>query len=354
MRAIAGATVVLALGIGATARAEERVSELAIAPIDGGAGDFFGLSVSVDGDTVVMGAPWHGVGGVDSGSAYVLVRTGSLWGQGAELRPDYAGSGDRFGYSVAVSGDAAVVGVPSDDDNGTNAGSVYVFVRSDSKWSKAAWLTPSHAAEGDLFGSSVAVSGDTVVVGAPGNDINGMRAGLAYVFVRSGSTWTEAARLAPDDATAYGRFGWSASVSGDTAVVGAYLDGDNGGSSGSAYVFVRSGSTWSQAAKLTPHDGAALDLFGLSVSVDGDTAVVGAPFGDDRGVQSGSAYVFSRWGSVWSQSAKLVAADGAEADWFGGSVSVSGDIVMVGARRDDDNGLDSGSVYVFVRSGSTW
>jgi hypothetical protein len=354
MRVIPSATAALALGLGAAAGAEERAAELAVAPADGLAGDLFGLSVSVDGNTVVMGSPWHGVGGVDSGSAYVLVRTGSQFSQGAELTPDYAGPGDRFGCSVSVSGDIAAIGVPYDDDNGTDAGSVYVFVRSESTWGTAVRLTPGDAAAGDLFGSSVAVSGDTMVVGAPTNDTNGVDAGSAYVFVREGSTWTEAATLTPDDAAAGDRFGCSVSVSGDTAIVGAYLDSDNGGSSGSAYVFARSGSTWSQAAKLTPHDGAALDLFGLSVSVDGDTALVGAPFDDDSGMESGSAYVFSRSGSVWTQSAKLTAADGAEADWFGGSVSVSGDITVVGARRDDDNGPDSGSAYVFVRSGSTW
>jgi len=354
MRVIAGATVVLALGLGGAARTEELVSELMIRPIDGGAGDLFGLSVSADGDTVVMGAPWHGVGGVDSGSAYVLVRTDSEWGQGAELTPDEAGSGDRFGCSVSVSGDTVVVGVPYHDDNGTDAGSVYVFVRSDSIWSQTARLTPGDAAAGDLFGSSVAVSGDTMVVGAPTNDTNGVDAGSAYVFVREGSTWTEAATLTPDDGAAGDRFGCSVSVSGDTVIVGAYLDGDNGGSSGSAYVFVRSGWTWSQAAKLTPHDGAAFDLFGVSVSVESDTAVVGAPFDDDSGMESGSAYVFARSGSAWSQSAKLTAADGADADWFGVSVSVSGNIVLVGASLDDDNGLDSGSAHVFVRSGSTW
>jgi hypothetical protein len=173
------------------------------------------------------------------------------------------------------------------------------------------------------------------------------RPGSAYVFTRSGSTWTQQAKLTASDAAAGDLFGDPVSVSGDTAVVGAYGNDDAGSWSGSAYVFTRSGGVWTQQAKLTASDAAADDWFGISVSVSGDTAVVGSDWDDDAGRNSGSAYVFKRNGSTWTQQAKLTASDAAEGDWFGVSVSVWGDTAVVGSSFDDDAGLYSGSAYVF-------
>ena len=189
--------------------------------------------------------------------------------------------------------------------------------------------------------------GDTAVVGAEGDDDNGAYSGSAYVFVRSGSVWTEEAKLTASDGAAVDYFGVSVSVSGDTAVVGAWSGDGIVADSGSAYVFVRSGTTWSEQAELTASDGAADDWFGFAVSVSGDTAVVGADYDDDNGMNSGSAYVFVRSGTTWTEQAKLTASDGAATDVFGRSVSVSGDAAVLGARLDDDNGTDSGSAYVF-------
>ena len=179
-----------------------------------------------------------------------------------------------------------------DDDGGNQSGSAYVFVRSGGTWSQQAKLTASDAAEFDLFGNSVAVSGDTAVVGNRGDADGGLDSGSAYVFVRSGTTWSQQAKLTASDAAEFDLFGNSVAVSGDTAVIGADFDDDAGLNSGSAYVFVRSGTTWSQQAKLTASDAAADDFFGDSVAVSGDTAVVGAPWDDDAGLNSGSAYVF--------------------------------------------------------------
>ena len=191
------------------------------------------------------------------------------------------------------------------------------------------------------------MSGDTAVVGAYFDDDSGTDSGSAYVFVRSGSVWTEQAKLTTSDGTADDHFGVSVSVRGDTAIVGAVYDDDSGLSSGSAYVFVRSGAVWTEEAKLLASDGAAGDYFGNAVSVSGDTAVMGAFGDDDNGNNSGSAYVFVRSGSLWTEQAKLTASDGAADDRFGWSVSVSGDTAAVGAWGDDDNGTDSGSAYVF-------
>ncbi len=211
----------------------------------------------------------------------------------AKLTASDGAISDLFGYSVSISGDTAVVGADGDDDNGTDSGSAYVFVRSGTTWSQQAKLTASDGAEGDLFGWSVSISGDTAVVGAHYDDDNGLNSGSAYVFVRSGTTWTEEAKLTASDGAEDDFFGRSVSVSGDTAVVGAYGDDDYGSYSGSAYVFVRSGTTWSEEAKLTASDGAAHDLFGISVSISGGTAVVGAHYDDDNAFNSGSAYVYA-------------------------------------------------------------
>ncbi|MBA7679911.1 hypothetical protein ES703_88217 [subsurface metagenome] len=176
------------------------------------------------------------------------------------------------------------------------------------------------------------------------DDDNGSNSGSAYIFKRDGTSWSEQAKLTASDGAAYDRFGSSVSVSGDYAIVGALLDDDNGTSSGSAYIFRRYGTSWSEQAKLTASDGAASDRFGSSVSVSGDYTIAGA-YGDDS--SSGSAYIFERSGTSWSEQAKLLASDGAASDYFGWSVSISGVYAIVGAYLDDDSGGGSGSAYMF-------
>jgi UDP-3-O-[3-hydroxymyristoyl] glucosamine N-acyltransferase len=253
-----------------------------------------------------------------------------------------------------VDGDTAVIGSFFDDDNGNNSGSAYVFTRSGTAWTQQAKLIASDGAAHDVFGESVGVDGNTAVIGARLDDDNGVASGSAYVFIRSGTTWAQQAKLAAGDAAALDRFGLSVAVDADTAVIGAHLDDDNGGASGSAYVFTRSGSAWTQQQKLTASDGAASDFFGISVAIDADTAVIGASGGDDNGAGSGSAYAFTRIGGMWSEQAKLTASDGAALDRFGFSVAVDADTAVIGARLDDDRGTDSGSAYVFTRSAGMW
>ena len=173
------------------------------------------------------------------------------------------------------------------------------------------------------------------------------------MYVRSNGVWSEQAKLTASDGVADDLFGHSVSIDGDTAVIGAFRDDDNGSNSGSAYVYVRSDGVWSEQAKLTASDGAQDDSFGYSVSIDGDTVVVGA-MDDDNGSGSGSAYVYVRSNGVWSEQQKLTASDGATGDYFGYSVSIDGDAVIIGASGDEDNGNASGSAYVFVRSNGVW
>ncbi len=323
---------------------------------DGAALDHFAFSVAISGDTVVVGAEFDDGG---EGSAYIFVRSGTTWTQQAKLTASHQAASDLFGYSVGISGDTVVVGA-NFDDVGANAdqGSAYVFMRSGTTWTQQQKLTASDGAAFDLFGFSVAISGDTVMVGALGDDVGSNNSqGSAYVFVRSGVSWTQQAQLTASDGATNDEFGVSVGISGDTVVVGALAD-DVGANAeqGSAYVFVRSGTTWTQQAQLTASDGAALDDFGVSVAVSGDTVVVGAD--DDEvgaNARQGSAYVFVRSGTTWTQQQKLTASDGAAFDHFGFSVAISGDTVVVGAYVGNVGAnTDQGSAYVFVRSGTTW
>jgi hypothetical protein len=392
------------------------------------AGDNFGSSVAVSGDTLVVGA-WGeasnttGVNGSqadnsknDAGAAYVFVRSGTSWSQQAYLKASNTDSNDHFGWFVAVSGDTLVVGAQDEGSNATGvngnqsdnstsgAGAAYVFVRNGTSWSQQAYLKASNTDSNDLFGRSVAVSGDTVVVGALNEDsnatgVNGNQAdnsapcaGAAYVFVRNGTGWSQQAYLKASntDALAFDAFGWSVAVSGNTVVVGSpgedsAATGVNGNQAdnsapgaGAAYVFVRNGTSWSQQAYLKASNTDSIDQFGYRVAVSGDTLVVGVEREDSNatgvnGDQSdnsaqdaGAAYVFVRNGSSWSQQAYLKASNTDSNDRFGYGVAVSGDTVVLGAWLEGSNatGINgdegdnsapaAGAAYVFELFPNPW
>ena len=348
---------------GKVASATPVLTETKLTASDPEADDRFGYSVAIDGDTAVVGAYFDDDGGTNSGSAYVFVWDGSTWSQQAKLTSSNAAAGDEFGFPVSIDGNTIVVGARWDDDAGFNSGAAYVFVRPEGGWTDStqdAKLTASDATGGEGFGGGVSINGDTIVVGAYRDDDAGTDSGSAYVFVRPEGGWTDSsedAKLTASDAAAGDLFGLSVPIDGDTIVVGAHHDSDAGSQSGSAYVFVRPEGGWtdsSEDAKLTASNAAAGDLFGRIVSIDGDTIVVGAALGDSGVSDSGSAYVFVKNGSTWSQQAKLTASDAAANDEFGVSVSIDGNTIVVGSRYDDDGGTNSGSAYVFVWDGSTW
>lgn len=307
-------------------------------------GAAFGSAVAIDGDTLVVGAPFDEM----IGAAYVFVRSGTTWSQEAKLTSDDREGSDFFGSSVGISGDTALVGAPFDDDRGGMSGSAYVFTRSGTTWTQRAKLTASDGGAEDQFGELV-LRGDTALIGAPGHAGN---RGAAYVFVGSGSSWSEQAKLEASDGRADDYFGARVGLDGDRALIGAFSHDDAGViESGAAYVFVRSGTAWSQEAKLVPSDVATEDEFGRAVALAGDTVMVSSFHDDDLGLDSGSAYVFRRDGSTWSEEAKLTSAPNGEADAFGSSVTIAGDLAVVGSDADD---AARGSVYVFVRTGGTW
>lgn len=358
---------------------ETMVQEAYLKPSNTAANHRFGHAVAVSGDIAVVGTPFEGG---SSGAAYVFLRSADGWSPDAYLKAWDTPFAIQFGNAVGISGDTIVVGAP----NHGPGGAAYVFVRSGTSWTQQKLLTASNVAAWDAFGASVAVSGDTIVVGAYAEDsnatgINGdqadnsaLESGAAYVFVRSGSTWSQQAYLKASNTDQNDNFGWSVGVSGDTAVVGAFreasnstgVDGDQGNDSatqaGAAYVFGRSGTTWTQQAYLKASNTRNGDVFGYSVAASGDTVVVGAP------IQSagGAAYVFVRGAASWFQQAYLTASNAQVNDQFGRAVAISGNLIVSGAIEEDsaasgvngdeaDNSLTgAGAAYVFVRSGGTW
>ena len=342
-----------------------RQAVIEIASTDGSGGDRFGYSVAIDGDTAVTGAYQEDENGNDSGSAYVFTRdSGSdVWSQRAKLTASDGANGDNFGYSVAIDGDTVMVGAHHHNGgNGNNSGAVYVFTKPANGWADAEGtvkLTSSDAGVRDLFGSSIALKGNTAVIGAYEDSHNGVtRAGSAYVFTKDSSgVWGQTAKLTASDGEYEDWFGYSVALDGDTVLVGAKLDAHGAQLlSGSAYVFTKPAGGWADAnetVKLTIAN--TNDRFGHSVAVDGDTAMVAAYLDDTEGPNTGSVYVFTRNASgVWSQQAELTASDAENHDWFGSSVSLDGDTAAIGAYGDDDQGSDAGSVYLFTRGSSGW
>jgi len=396
------------------------------------ANDHF-ASVAISGDTVVVGASGEsskaeGVNGdqtdnssMFAGAAYVFVRNGTTWTQQAYLKASNTDTFDLFGASVAISGDTIVVGASfegssatgvngdQNDNSAHQAGAAYVFVRNGTTWSQQAYLKASNTDAVDEFGYSVAVSANTIVVGAryessvargingDQNDNSACFAGAAYVFVRNGTTWTQQAYLKASNTVAKSscgivnaQFGSAVAISGDTIIVGALAEdsnatGINGNEedhsafgSGAAYIFARSGTTWSQQAYVKASNTDIFDSFGASVAVSGDIAVVGAfdessnatgvngDQNDNSAAQAGAAYVFVRNATTWSQQAYLKASNTNAGDMFAGPVAVAGDTVVVGAVGEasgatgvngdeaDNSALAAGAAYVFMRNGTTW
>ena len=322
--------------------------------------DRFGERVAIDGDTAVVGAYFYDTsGGVNSpkGAAYVFTRSGSTWTQRAMIQSNDIAVGDYFGITVAISGNTIIVGAQYEDgssSSATNYGSVYVFTGSGSSWTQQAKLVDPNPSTNDWFGShSIAISGNTIVLGSILSDDTATNSGTAHIYTRSGSTWTYKGQLESSDVAAYDRFGAGIAIDGDTVLIGAYGEGGSGTSRGAVYVFTSNNnwSSWSQQAKLTASDAQDNDYFGYGLDLDGDTAVIGAFGEDDTGSNSGSAYVFTRSGTTWSQQQKLTASDSAANFDIGLSVAIEGDKIALGSRGADS---DTGAVYIFKLSGSTW
>ena len=308
----------------------------------GAEGDNFGDSVAISEDMAVVGAPYDDDAGNNSGSAYVFALSDGVWTQQARLIALDSAPGDNFGDSVAISGNTAVVGAPWKDNSDSPLGSVYVFTRSDGVWIQQAKLTAPDATKGDNFGESIAIFGDTAVVG-----VNYPSA--VYVFARSNGIWTQQSKLIPTDGVIPEGYGESVAIFGDTAVVGAANGGAPFLDFGSVYAFKRSEGEWTQQAKLTPLDARRSQHLGGSVAISKDTIVAGA---GTWGAFIPDVYIFARSDGVWEQQAKLISPETEISYSFGESVAISGNSVVIGAPDDGDD--SSGSAYIFIRSGGVW
>jgi hypothetical protein len=327
---------------------------------DGSDVDRFGYSVAIAGEVAIIGASLDDLSGHGEGSAYIFKLTGDAWIQLAKLIASDAADDDHFGTSVAISDNTALVGASGNGD----AGSAYIFVRPPGGWidmTESAKLTSSDGANNDFFGNSVAISRDVVIVGADGDNLTGIDEGSAYIFVRPFGGWTtmtETAKLTAFERANDDQFGNSVAISGDVAIVGAFQDDQSGMNEGSAYIFVKPDSGWitmTETGKLIASDAADDDQFGGRVSIHDDVAVVGAIFDDLSGTNEGSAYIFEKPSGGWTnmtETAKLTASDASDEDKFG-VVAISGDAVIVGAAFYDFGG-DEGKAYIFEKPSRGW
>ncbi len=397
-------------------------------------GDSFGDSVAIFGDTLAVGAPREdsisiGINGDSqadnsaafAGAVYVFTRNRGIWSQQAYFKASNTDAGDRFGSSVALSDNTLIVGAPREDSNSMginkggqadnsvgNSGAVYVFTRNEGAWSQQAYIKASNTDTNDRFGSSIALSGNTLAVGALFEDNNGVGinsagqadnsatdSGAVYIFTRNAGLWNQQAYIKASNTDINDRFGASIALSGNTLAVGAIFEDSNslginsggqadnsadGSNSGAVYVFTRNAGLWSQQAYIKASNTGAGDRFGWSVDLSAETLVVGAinessngtginsgSQSDNSGFSSGAAYVFTRNAGVWSQQAYIKASNADVNDQFGYSVALSGETLVVGAFGEDSNGtginsgsqadnsaLNPGAAYVFTRNAGAW
>jgi len=325
---------------------------------DGVANDYFGVScaLSSDGTHALIGSVTDSPS-TDAGSVYYFTRSGTTWTQVGKITASDPVLSDNFCESVALNSDAtiALIGAYMRDDKATNAGAVYYFTRSGTVWTQVGKIFAVDAAQDDQFGQSVALNADGThaLIGAIHDDDKGSDSGSVYYFTRSGNVWTQIAKITASDGAASDSFGFSVALNsaGDAALIGSLYDDDNVSDSGSVYYFTRSGSVWTQVSKIYASDAASSDGFGYGVALNADAtiAMVGANGDDDTASGSGSVYVFTRSGTVWTQKQKLHASDAAANDAFGSSVAISSDgaVSLVGAYGSDTKASNAGCAYMF-------
>ena len=330
---------------------------------DGASGDFFGESLALANNLLVIGAPNRNEGGLaNSGAVYYFTRSGTVWSQQQKITAfPSGGTNNKFGAAVALSSGVLAIGAPGFTSDGpAGAGAVYIYVPGIGNWIYSTIVFASDPGQDDAFGSAVALSGTTLLVGAYLDDVSTrVNQGSAYVYTRNVNAWPFQAKLQPGDGEANKQFGYAVGIDGDTVVVGARddsLNPNNFANQGSAYVYTRSGTVWSQQQKLLAPDGAAQDFFGQAVAIDGDTVIAGAA-SDDLGAASdaGSAYVYFHVGAAWPLQQKLTGSDGETGDSFGSAVAVDGNTAVITATNDDIGAAaGQGSAYVFTRNGTVW
>ncbi len=326
--------------------------ETKLVPEENGKPDNYGNSVALSGETLVVGAPLADASD-KGGAAYVYVREGvGVWTPTGQIVASDGTSGDHFGTSAGLDGDFAIFGAMFD-----GPGSAYIYRREKmGTWVPEGKLLAGDGGSGDFFGCSVAIDGDTALVGAYSNDKGGKNTGAAYIFTRDDNDiWTEKQQLIASDAKSSGGFGTAVALAGDRLVIGAPTDSAGELASGSVYVFVRDGmGVWSEEAKLVGSGITKHANLGTSVALDGERLLAGAPGFFHMGAYTGAAYLWHHDGIAWTEEERLVASDGEEGVYFGHSVALSGERALVGTINDNDKGKWSGAAYTFDLTDDVW
>lgn len=318
------------------------VEQQELRPSDGEVEDFFGLSLALSGDTLAVGS--------GEARAYVFVRTGAGWVEQQKLEIAGLPSNSGFGTLLSLQDDTLVFGAFSEDSPVQNAGALYVFVRSGGVWSLQQRLQPADVAEND-FNGIVLLSGDSLLLGSPLKD--GLQ-GAVYRFTRSGTRWTQQEKLTALDGQPRDGFGARLALDGNTLLVRALLHhGQPPYEKSAVYVFTRSGSGFAQQQRIDLRAPGDLSWIAYPTAISGDTFVVAAPWEEADGPKSGAAYVFTRSGGTWTQAARLVPVDSASELRFGSAVAVSNDTLLIGSPGDDRAGADVGRVHVYALPGAS-
>lgn len=324
---------------------------------DGVVNDQFGVALAVSGQTLLVGANAQDAGGEDAGAVYFFEQVDQRWIFDQKIVLPESAPADGFGFAVDLDGNYAVVGALGDDEAAENAGAAYVYLRENDGWQFLQKLTADDAVANDAFGFSVALADPYLIVGARGADDNGNSSGAAYIFQRSGAQWIQRPKLTANDGTSGDFFGTAVAINNRFAVVGAELaDGDVPGT-GAAYVFENRGALWLHRVKLQASDGALLDQFGASVSLAGNMVLVGARAHDAGAVDAGAAYLFDEVADGFSEIAKLQAATPASNSFFGHAVALQEEealFVLVGAPGSDVAGVEAGAAHVFEPLAGRW
>lgn len=333
------------------------IAAATLTPDDGAAGDQFGTSISLHGETLAVGAPGHDAAGPSAGAVYVYRRSAAGWGLEAKLTAPDAAAFDGFGRNVALDGDTVLVGANGADVVGPSSGAAYSFVRVGSEWIGQAKLVPADAAAWDLFGTDISLVGDVAVIGAPSSTLaNVANRDSAYVFVRQGTSWNQAANLQPPGA--FQTFGRPVARTGTTAFVSDVSGTGAQAGTGVVHVFEEVGGVWSWKERLFAADGQPVDEFGTDLAADGDTLLVGDPrHFDQAAFDNGLAYVYAREGGAWRETARLDDGSFGNRDGFGAAVAVRGDLALVGAPLNEGtlgNQPNRGAAYALARSDGEW
>ncbi|OKY26409.1 FG-GAP repeat protein [Thalassotalea sp. PP2-459] len=324
---------------------------------DGKAGDAFGYGVAIDGNTALVGALKADIDGViDAGAAYVYVWADNGWQKQAKLVAKPAFADDTLGGKVVLKNNIAMLGVMRRDDKGKDSGAVVSFERKLNIWKQNRIFTAPDAKPGDAFGQSIALTDNYLVIGAPRNDALGIDSGAAYIYKREKEIWHYQAKITASDGVTGDLFGISVAIDGNTILVGADLNDEKAENAGAVYVYVLEENKWQQEAKLMASDGGKTDIFGVRVALSENTALISARRDDikELGKDVGSAYIFVREGSTWTQQVKLTSPDGQADDRFGRGVALSGDTAIISAMNHDANGKDTGALYLYKKSIGGW